>query len=280
LKRSAGILRFLLVLSICVVPAVFVFGMFAKEARVRQGLGRGGANASPVIRTDKESYLAGETITISGAGFAAGESVMLQVKHTDGTVESGMGHEPWWVYAGADGTINATWALDAHDTAGINLAIEAAGSSGANAQTGFTRTGRLTASRRTGDTTRITGNGFNPDETVTIKLKGRDDASVTAVSDGNGQVSAELKLPTEDASARSLTVEAISASGMVVAAASPDFSSFTLVEDQLNGQPVVDDVPAQSDLTQLGRRDSTDFYDIFFSWDSIDQWTIPTSISN
>ncbi|PYS03616.1 MAG: hypothetical protein DMG12_11915, partial [Acidobacteria bacterium] len=109
LKRSAGILRFLLVLSICVVPAVFVFGMFAKEARVRQGLGRGGANAGPVIRTDKESYLAGETITISGAGFAAGESVMLQVKHTDGTVESGMGHEPWWVYAGADGTVNAAW---------------------------------------------------------------------------------------------------------------------------------------------------------------------------
>ena len=108
LKRSAGILRFLLVLSICVVPAVFVFGMFAKEARVRQGLGRGGANAGPVIRTDKESYLAGETITISGAGFAAGESVMLQVKHTDGTVESGMGHEPWWVYAGADGTADWT----------------------------------------------------------------------------------------------------------------------------------------------------------------------------
>src|SRR6266571_5247556 len=136
LKRSAGILRFLLVLSICVVPAAFVFGMFAKEARVRQGLSPGErAKAGPVIRTDKESYLAGEIIAVSGVGFASGESVMLQVKHTDGTVESGMGHEPWWIYADANGTINATWALDAHDTAGINLAIEAAGSSGATAQT-------------------------------------------------------------------------------------------------------------------------------------------------
>src|SRR5438552_3393297 len=143
LKRSAGILRFLLVLSICVVPAVFVFGMFAKEARVRQGLGRGGANAGPVIRTDKESYLAGEIITISGTGFAPLESVMLQAKHADGTTETGMGHEASWVYPDADGTFHATWAISIGDAAGTKFAVTANGSSGDGAQTSFLRTATI-----------------------------------------------------------------------------------------------------------------------------------------
>src|SRR5205809_64053 len=291
LKRSAGILRFLLVLSICVVPAVFVFGMFAKEARVRQGLGRGGANASPVIRTDKESYLAGETITISGAGFAAGESVMLQVKHTDGTVESGMGHEPWWVYAGADGTINATWALDAHDTAGINLAIEAAGSSGANAQTGFARTAAFIAnpfSNRRDDKTRVTAAGFDPNELVTIRVKGgHSQEAVSAMSDGNGRVAVDLDLR-RDASAGPLTVEAESSlTGLSVIAAADIFSDsgfFSIVDNALgaNGAPCAppaaigckDDVPLEKDLTQLGRNDSDPSkYKIYLSWNSVTSWT-------
>src|SRR5438093_4690714 len=158
--RLVGILGFPIVLTICLAPAVF--GVFA---RARQELSRSErAAAGPAIRTDRQSYLAGETITISGSGFSPWESVMLKIKHADGTVEAGMGHEPWWVYAGADGTIHATWTLDAHDTAGVNLAIEAAGSLGANAQTGFTRTGSLTASRRTADRTRITGHGLTPEE--------------------------------------------------------------------------------------------------------------------
>ncbi len=291
LKRSAGILRFLLVLSICVVPAVFVFGMFAKEARVRQGLGRGGANAGPVLRTDKESYLAGEIIAVSGAGFAPGESVMLQVKHADGTVESGMGHEPWWVYAGADGTINTTWALDAHDTAGINLAIEAAGSSGATAQTGFARTAAFIAnpfSNRRDDKTRVTAAGFDANELVTIRVKGgHGQEAVSAMSDGNGRVAVDLDLRRE-ASAGPLTVEAESSlTGLSVIAAADIFSDggfFSIVDNALgaNGAPCAppaaigckDDVPLEKDLTQLGRNDSDPSrYKIYLSWNSVTSWT-------
>src|SRR5262245_23066960 len=57
----------------------------------------------PVIRTDKNVYLAGEIIWISGAGFSPFERMALRVAHTDGTLETGMGHEPWFINAGPDG---------------------------------------------------------------------------------------------------------------------------------------------------------------------------------
>ena len=61
----------------------------------------GTAAAEPSVRTDKFDYAPGDTAIIAGSGFAAGETVFLQVKHTDGTAEGGAGHEPWPV--GADG---------------------------------------------------------------------------------------------------------------------------------------------------------------------------------
>src|SRR5437763_158391 len=40
-------------------------------------------------------------------------------------------------------------------------------------------------------------------------------------------------------------------------------------------QQGANDVPGQVDLTQMGRDERTDpgFYDLFWNWDSIDQWT-------
>jgi hypothetical protein len=48
-------------------------------------------------------------------------------------------------------------------------------------------------------------------------------------------------------------------------------SSFFVVKDQQGAN----DVPAQSDLTQMGRDDTSDStkYKLFWSWDSTDQWT-------
>src|SRR5436309_11349783 len=70
---------------VCVAPAVL--GVIASRTSLKR---EGGLNerpqAGPIIRTDKEGYLAGETITISGEGFSPLESVMLRVSHADGTV--------------------------------------------------------------------------------------------------------------------------------------------------------------------------------------------------
>src|SRR5262249_52450172 len=70
------------------------------------------------IKTDRASYIAGDKIKISGAGFTPLESVMLQVKHANGTIENGMGHDAVWVYPGADGTFEATWTINISDSAG------------------------------------------------------------------------------------------------------------------------------------------------------------------
>ena len=44
------------------------------------------------VITNKGEYLLGETVSIAGGGFAAGEVVTLQVAHADGGAEAGAGH--------------------------------------------------------------------------------------------------------------------------------------------------------------------------------------------
>src|SRR5262245_44571480 len=51
-------------------------------------------SAQAEVWTDKADYNPEDTVKITGTGFAASETVTLQVKHTDGTVEGGEGHEP------------------------------------------------------------------------------------------------------------------------------------------------------------------------------------------
>src|SRR5262245_3003339 len=101
---------------------------------------------SAAVWTNKPDYLPGETVTITGTGFQPGETVNLQVLHTDGTLNTGPAHAPWQVTDGgagdpdgrADGTIQTTWVVD-DDSLGSTLQVTATGlSSGETAQADFT----------------------------------------------------------------------------------------------------------------------------------------------
>ena len=94
-----------LLMGIVFVASTVVLGMFASSATLQGRLGWSERPGSgPVTRIDKQGYLAGEIISITGGGFLPFESVMLRVSHTDGTLEAGMGHEPWFVSADASGS--------------------------------------------------------------------------------------------------------------------------------------------------------------------------------
>ena len=83
------------------------------------------------------------------------------------------------------------------DTAGVNLVLKAAGGSGTKTQATFVRRGAITIDRfyRQGERTRIKAVGFGPKELVTVEVNdGRGHAPVTALSDENGQVTADLNL--------------------------------------------------------------------------------------
>ena len=146
--KLIGTFILLLGLMVGVAPAL---GRIAKRAVLQGGGGLSQSpQTAPVIRTDKEGYLAGEVTAISGEGFSPFERVMLRVSHIDGTVEAEMGHDAWFVDADANGAFRASWSVNIHDTAGANLKLEAAGSSGLSAQAAFARTGRLALDRSSG----------------------------------------------------------------------------------------------------------------------------------
>ncbi len=267
-----GILTLQIALLMCVVPGAGVLG---RESRMGQKPSRSESiAANPAIRTDKESYLAGERITISGKGFSPFETVMLHVEHANGTMETGMGHDPWWVYTDADGTFKTTWSLNPQDTAGVNFVLEAAGASGPRTQARFVRRGAITIDRFDGhgERMRIKAVGFGPNELVTVVLNdGHGHAPVTALSDENGQVTADLDLLPDEPGASALIV-ATSHDSLLTAslAISPIPANFFAVKDQQGAN----DQPGQKDLTQMGRDESDPYYyKLFWSWDETAAWT-------
>src|SRR5439155_26036026 len=94
------------------------------------GLNR--AVPSAEVRTDKPDYHPNSTAIINGSGFAAGETVELQVLHTDATPSPG--DKPWFVTDGGsgdldgtrDGNIQTTWYVGA-DCAGATLQLTGIG---------------------------------------------------------------------------------------------------------------------------------------------------------
>jgi WD40 repeat protein len=94
------------------------------------------------VRTDKADYAPGTTARITGAGFGAGETVVLQVGHADGTPDSGADHEPWSAIADASGGYQSTWHVCTDDCLHSTLRLTAAGqTSGRTAQAIFTDAG-------------------------------------------------------------------------------------------------------------------------------------------
>src|SRR4051812_6583748 len=60
------------------------------------------------MSTDKADYQPGETVVITGRGFAPHELVTVRVTHADGRTD-GNGHEPFYATADRAGSVTATW---------------------------------------------------------------------------------------------------------------------------------------------------------------------------
>jgi uncharacterized repeat protein (TIGR01451 family) len=80
------------------------------------------------IGTDKADYYPGETVLISGRGFAPNELIKLQVVHANGQIEGGPGHDPFYATADAAGTVTASWFVNA-DAYGFQFRVIARGES-------------------------------------------------------------------------------------------------------------------------------------------------------
>src|ERR1035441_5973313 len=58
-------------------------------------LGAASALAQPTVTTDQSDYPPGSTVSITGTGFQAGETVQLQVPRIDIHGNTGPEHYPW-----------------------------------------------------------------------------------------------------------------------------------------------------------------------------------------
>ena len=129
---------------------------------------------APSISTDKTGYLAGETVSISGIGFAADELVTIRVTHPDGTAELGAGHEAFTALSNAAGDVSATWTLG-EDPAGNNFVLTATGgTTGPLRPAAFNRIAVVQTDKydyQPGETAVISGAGFRPGELVRVQVE-------------------------------------------------------------------------------------------------------------
>ncbi len=164
---------------------------------------------SAVVAADANAYAAGDTVTITGRDFSAGESVTVQVTHEGGGAEPGMDHQPRTITVGANGTFAATWVPNLADEAGARFTVTAAGNiSGDAVGTGFTRVAVLSTDKgdyQPGETATITGRAFAPNELVVLQvrhLNGHADGDghdpFYASSDAAGTVAAEWYVDPDD----------------------------------------------------------------------------------
>src|SRR3569623_3615898 len=92
----------------------------------------------PTVATDKSDYAPGDTAQITGAGFAAGDTLTVQVVHINGTEGPGAGHAPFTTVADASGNYSTTWYVDPYDSFGAQFRLTVVGTNGAHAEVLFT----------------------------------------------------------------------------------------------------------------------------------------------
>jgi predicted extracellular nuclease len=143
------------------------------------GVGSGASHSqafvrTPMVGTDNGAYVAGDTVTITGRDFSAGETVTVRVIHADGTAEPGMGHEASAAAVQPDGTFRATWSPRGEDLSGPQFVVTVAGDvSGGIAPAGFLRIATIAPDKgdyQPGETAIISGRGFAPNEVVTLQV--------------------------------------------------------------------------------------------------------------
>ncbi len=104
----------------------------------------------PTVITDLDDYPPGSTAIITGENFDLGETIELQVLHTDGIPNTGGGHEPWQVTDGGEGDLDGlvdgnfltTWYVNPDDSEDSAFELTATGlTSGETATYHFTDAG-------------------------------------------------------------------------------------------------------------------------------------------
>ncbi len=139
---------------------------------------------SPVVSTEAATYVAGDTVTITGRDFSPG-TLTLQVTHADGGAEADMGHDPQTVAVQPDGTFTATWVPLLADLSGPNFVVTAVGDPAGDAVAAhFSRVAAMATDKgdyQPGEWATITGRGFAPNEVVKLQV-----THVNGLADGNG----------------------------------------------------------------------------------------------
>ena len=127
------------------------------------------------------SYAAGSSIPIVGIGFAAGETVDLQVTHIDGTVNTPATEPHWTTVADATGAISTSWVVNDPQVAGSHFELTVTGETShqaafatfSGAQASATATATVSTDRKDyapGTPAVISGSGFVAGETVTLQV--------------------------------------------------------------------------------------------------------------
>ena len=172
------------------------------------------SQAKNSISTDKKQYVAGEAVTVTGAGFLPGEALTVQVKHADGRAEPGMGHEVFAATAAADGTFEATWYLHSNDSAGKDfVAVVFGNASGFSSTAQFSRIARVQTEKSgygRGDTAIVRGSGFFPNEPVTLEVTQPDGSVQQQVinADAAGSIASNVVVSADPSTTGAVTLAA------------------------------------------------------------------------
>lgn len=236
--------------------------------------GGGIAVGNPILALDRAAYLAGEPVTIAGAGFGGNENVTLQVTHAGGGAEAGKGHEAWTILADADGAFSAIWAADAGDVSGTAFAVTATGGlSGATTPATFRRIAVIDSDKfdyLPDETAHFVAAGFKPGEAVTVRVShvnrraaGSGHDEIVLVSDASGQFTHDWHVEPGDSSGALFVVRATGADTGVKAIGIFMDATVTVIDD---AGP--DDEPGQKDLNQMTTNyDNAGFVEISWNWD-------------
>jgi hypothetical protein len=78
---------------------------------------------SVMVATDQTDYAPGSTALITGSGFQPGDTINLQVVHTDGNPDVSPPNDPWTITADDSGNISSSWYVDPASSTGDSLEL-------------------------------------------------------------------------------------------------------------------------------------------------------------